>query len=598
MHPSRFILLSIALVASLACRETGSQEPDLPHEHASDPSESSRLPELIDNFTLLDHNGKAWELYRQTRYEAVVLISHGVACPILRWSLPTVEELREKYGQRVLFLYYNANDTREELVDECAKFGVETPVLLDSTQWVTHGLGTQRTAEAMLIDSTDWSVHYRGRIDNKATYGAQRGGESVPHLQNALDQFLAGQEIETPSTQAEGCLIWLGEAEESLERDNTFVRDVAPILLKRCVPCHRDGGIAPFAMDSYRRVRRWSPMIREVVLTRRMPPWQADPHIGVFRDDKSLGADETRTLLSWIDGGTPLGEGQDPLAAHQSDPTDHWILGEPDILLKANLQELPATGIIPYRYDKAQLTVTEDIWVRGVDLRPQNRQVLHHALILIRYPKYLRHLEPDYLQGVGGYFALYTPNREPHFFPEGTGRWIPAGSKIIFQFHYTSTGKPETDQPTLALYLHEEVPAIEYKAGSAIRWDIQIPAGAENHTIVAETRFPKRTALVDMTPHMHYRGKSFDYVAHYPDGSTETLLSVPNYDFNWQNAYVFAEPKILPKGTRVVCTAVFDNSIHNPFNPDPTELVRWGPNSDEEMMIGYMNYYELPEQGQ
>jgi hypothetical protein len=325
-----------------------------------------------------------------------------------------------------------------------------------------------------------------------------------------------------------------------------------------------------------------------------MPPWHADPHIGAFGNSRGLTPEEADTLVRWIEGGAQRGTGPDPLPEASVRSTVEWRLGPPDLIVEAPEQEIPATGIVPYRYALGHLDVSKDVWVRGVEIQPSNHQVLHHSVILVKYPTELKNEEPEYIQGVGSYFALYIPGMEPRLFPEGTGKRIPAGSRVIFQFHYTTTGKPEIDRPRLALYLHDEPPPVVFESTSAIKWDFKIPPHEPRYEAVARKTFEHDVLLYDLIPHMHYRGRTMRFDAHLPDGTVETLLSIPSYDFNWQTAYELAEPRRLPAGTEVVCHALYDNSERNPFNPDPTAEVTWGPQSTDEMLIGYMNFHLAP----
>ncbi|MFT5287041.1 MAG: hypothetical protein ACI8TQ_003216 [Planctomycetota bacterium] len=557
--------------------------------------------QIVDNFALIDHTGKQHELYRQDDARAVVLISYAVACPILRWSLPDVEELGKKYGEQgVRFFYIDGSpqDDRDSIAKDAQDFGVSVPILHDDAQTVLPNLGVTRTADAFVIDTRNWKVTYRGQINDRSTYGGQSGKSEHDYLDDALASFLKGEQPAVERTNTEGCLILFDHKTDDPAPD--YVTEVAPILIDRCVSCHADNGIAPWAMNSWKRVRGWSPMMRETVMTKRMPPWHADPHYGRYTNERGLTPEESGKLVRWIEAGAPRGEGEDPLPAASAAVTEaltstEWPLGKPDYVLQAKEQKLPATGVVKYRYDRADLDIKEDMWVRGVDLRPSNYQVLHHSVILVKYPEHLREEQPEYLQGVGSYFALYIPGMRSQMFPEGTGKLIPAGSHVIFQFHYTTTGKPEVDRPELALYFMKEPPKIQFEATSAIKWDFKIPPGEANYFAKAGKVFERDIMLVDLIPHMHYRGRNIRYEAHLPDGTHQMLLSVPAYDFNWQTAYHLEPARYLPAGTIVECTGWYDNSDRNPFNPDPTQEVIWGPESTDEMFIGYMNYYALPE---
>lgn len=595
--------LPLAAVSLLcACAGEPGPVPDeapTPSVSESEPEDAPIAPQYVDDFALIDQNGEYHALY-ESDAKAVVLVTYSVGCPILRWNIPHIEELAERFGDRGVEFYYldgTVHDTRADVLEDTREFKISVPVLLDASQNVVRSLGARRTADAFLVDTRDWRVRYRGKVNDRATYGSQSGGSKRDHLAEALESLLDGEPIEIERTRAEGCLILFEDRDED---PPDYSADVAPVLLRRCVGCHSDAGVAPWSMSSHGKLRGWAPMIREVVLTKRMPPWHADPHVGSFTNDRSLTPAEARTLVRWIDAGTPRGSGPDPLEDDvaevkrlldlQPEGEPPWPLGEPDIVLRGPHHEIQATGIVPYLYEWIEYEVEEDYWVRGVHLRPSNHKVLHHSLILVFYPEHLKHLEPDYQDGVGSYFALYVPHMKPRMFPEAAGKLLPKGSKIMLQTHYQTTGRPETDRTSLALYLHDEPPAVEFASTAAIQWELDIPPRDPHYEVTASTTFEDDVRLYDLIPHMHYRGRQFDFEARYPDGTREVLLSVPRYDFNWQTSYQLETPAALPAGTEIVCRAVFDNSERNIYNPNPDKRVAWGPQSWAEMMTGYMNY--------
>ncbi len=352
-------------------------------------------------------------------------------------------------------------------------------------------------------------------------------------------------------------------------------------------------------MSRYSKVRGWSEMIREVLMTQRMPPWHADPHYGVFSNDRSLTLKEKRQLLSWIDAGCPRGEGPDPLeqayleTRQSSAEKSDWTLGEPDHILKmCQPQQIAANGVFPYVYEVVAAPIKEDVWLKGVDILPGNRSVLHHCLVFIKYPKGSPWEKENNEGGLKGCFAGYVPGYSPRFFPIDTGKFVPKGSKFIIQLHYTATGKPEEDDTKVGLYLASQPPQWELKTKSAFNTEIKIPAGAKNYTTAGEYRFDKSAVLYELNPHMHYRGSWFRYILNRPDGSSETLLSTPNYDFNWQTTYRLADPIAVPAGSVLRCEGGFDNSSQNPFNPDPSQSVVFGEQTFDEMFIGYFSFAE------
>jgi hypothetical protein len=334
-----------------------------------------------------------------------------------------------------------------------------------------------------------------------------------------------------------------------------------------------------------------------VVLAKQMPPWHADPHFGQFANDRGLAPEQTRTLLAWLDQGAPKdGEG-DPLRDLMKPRTREWALGEPDLLVELpEEQRIPASGVFDYRYIEVPSGLTEDTWVRAIDVQSTNRKVTHHILVFLRYPPERAHLQPNQEGGLLGFFGGYIPGQEVTPFPENSGKWVPAGTTFVFQLHYNATGKEEVDHPRMALYFMEGEPERELVTAAAADVNFAILPGDSDSETQAKHIVTRDAVLYGLSPHMHYRGKRFRYEAQYPDGTRETLLSVPHYDFDWQTLYHLKEPKHLPAGTVVVAKGAFDNSKANPYNPDPTATVFFGEQTHEEMFIGYLHYTVDPAQ--
>jgi hypothetical protein len=519
-----------------------------------------------------------------------VLFVQGNGCPIARGALPALRAAREEFApQGVVFWMLNANtqDDREAVAKEAEAWGIDLPVLLDDAQLVARGLGITRTAEAIVIDPRGWRIVYRGPVDDGLHYEAQR---PVRHhwLRDALRAHLEGRSIDTPVRDATGCLIHFPE--RNGRGDISYADEIAPLLERRCRSCHHEGGVAPWSMSDYVTVRGWSPMMREMIRTRRMPPWHADPHFARFANDISLSSAEKQTLVHWIEAGAPRGNGPDPLAEHPPPQAAEWPLGAPDLVLAVPVQSLPASGVVPYLYETVEIPVARDVWIRNADLRPSNPRVMHHGVAHLVYPDGRDLPETEGPRFTRGFFGAYVPGREPAPLPPDAGFFVPAGSRVRFQLHYTTTGRPETDAPRLALYLSDVPLAHELKIGAAARFDFEIPPGAEDHEEVAVQRIDRDIVLYRLSPHMHYRGKRMRYDAHYPDGRVETLLSVPSYNFNWQRQYVLDPPRHVPAGTKLVVTAAFDNSERNPANPDPGARVTFGEQTWDEMLFGYFLY--------
>lgn len=626
------LAISLALIVGLALLGGGLRL--LPP--ASSPTGQGPLQSVAD-FALLDQDGHYHQLRRYAGSRAVVVFVHGVGCPIVRQSLPALQALKARYTvvendfmkdtrrqvpepglgllarvkrrfgyeadqfltrrwldesreRQVSFLMINANpqDDREALRNDAKVLGIDLPILKDDTQLVVGGLGINRTALALLIDTRNWKIVYRGPIDDRLDFGTAKPAATREPLKDAIEALLDGG-TPTPSASfdAPGCAI------SPLDKVNlpvSYARDVAPLLLAKCVTCHRAGGIGPWAMDRFETVRGWSAMVREVVSTRRMPPWDADPEIGHFANDRSLSAEQIRMLVDWVDVGAPRGDGPDPLLARVVTEGDEWPLGKPDLVIEAPTQDIPAQGVLDYRYANVPWPLDKDVWVRAVHLLPGDAAVVHHQFAFLKFPPTLRASEPDVKMGINGFFAAFAPGLPAEPFPAGSGQFVPKGSVIQFQQHYTPVGRATRDRTRLAIYLHRTPPASELRVSSAHNLRFRIPALVPEHPAQARFRLDQDITLHALFPHMHLRGASARYVARSPDGSELPLLSVPRYRFGWQGLYVLQQPLALPAGTEIVLQATFDNSTLNPANPDPGRAVYWGEQTTDEMLIGYLLY--------
>jgi hypothetical protein len=299
---------------------------------------------------------------------------------------------------------------------------------------------------------------------------------------------------------------------------------------------------------------------------------------------------EAQTLLRWIEQGSPRGEGEDPLEKAAA-PHIEWPLGEPDTLVALpNVEDIPATGVLDYRHIKVKVPFTEDVWIRGVVARPDNKRVVHHIIVRVRAPGQGENDQDD------AFLIGWAPGSPDLFFPENTGKRIRKGSTLDFEMHYTASGKPEKDQSRIGLYLMKDAPQMAYKTRAAYNFDFEIAPNDFASAAQATYVFKREAMLYDLSPHMHLRGSWFKFEALYPNGKRETLLSVPRYDFNWQHNYRLKEPKRMPAGTWILCTGGFNNSPTNPYNPDPAIHIHWGDQSFDEMFIGFMGIAELPKE--
>ena len=394
----------------------------------------------------------------------------------------------------------------------------------------------------------------------------------------------------------------------------TFNKEVLTIMQKRCQGCHRPGEVAPMSFLTYSDVRPWAKAIREAVLTRKMPPWFADPHYGKFSNDRSLTKGEIDTLVSWVDAGAREGDAKD--SPPPVEWVDGWSIGKPDAVFEMPHDfDVPAAGTIEYQYIVIPSGFTKDTWVQAAEARPGNRRLVHHIIAFVRPPgsEWLKDAKPgvpfvpvekkeegdkkkkeqkeesDEAAATPELLIGFAPGLVPMTLPPGQAKMVKADSDFVFQMHYTATGKAGTDRSRIGVIFAKEPPKERVFTANATNSKFVIPAGDPAYRVDSSITLQAAARLVDLMPHMHYRGKDFEYRLVYPTGETQTVLSVPKYDFNWQLFYYFSDPIVLPKGTKIECTAHFDNSPNNRYNPDPKKEVRWGDQTWEEMMIGWFD---------
>jgi hypothetical protein len=407
----------------------------------------------------------------------------------------------------------------------------------------------------------------------------------------------------------------------------TFTKDIAPILFKNCVGCHRPDFTAPMSLLSYKDVRPWARSIKEKVLTRAMPPWSADPHYGEFSNDASLSQRDIDTIATWVDQGAKQGDPRDLPPIPQA--SDLWELSKPDLVIEMQQEwKGDTTGLDENLEFSVPTGFTEDKWVQAIEFRPGNRKAIHHAVVLIQTPdmmkadqssasasdnpgaifriqgtnRQVRDNVPVIDDGCGAQregggnnarFAMtvYAPGRNADIWPEGTAKLIPKGSNLIFQMHYAkTTGKPEKDRSGVAILFARKPVEKMVVSLDIMNLYFRIPAGADNHEVTACSTFKKDVQITGFMPHMHVRGKDMRYEAIYTDGRRETLLNVPRYNFYWQTLYKLKKTIAIPKGTRIAVTAHFDNSTRNKYNPDARQAVRFGDSTTDEMLAGFVDY--------
>lgn len=593
--------------------------------------------ERVGDFALIDHQGAFHHMSWYDDHEAVVILAHANDAAGAQRALADLLALQGKYQEQgVVFFMLNPGLQSDRAVVQAnaLAMGIEFPALMDDSQLVSEMLGFTRLGEAVVYDPGNFEVFYRGPVHDS--------------LEQVLQQLLAGEAVELVEVASAGTLI--DYVSTATHTELSYEKDIAPIIAENCANCHRAGGIAPFAMDSLLAVQGWSPMIKEVVMTRRTPPGQVDNKVGLkIRDAMNLSDEEMQKLVHWVNAGSIADTDNDPLAALVW-PETKWEHGEPDLVVAIPPQSIPATGIVEYLNVEIDLGLEKDVWVRGSQVIAGEPSALHHILTGVIPPEGRKSQPEIFMQIVNSLppeqalpiqqkmmaamtsgeninfneilnslppeadiSALFTGSQDENtasitgyasgaraqWNEPGVGGLLRAGSSLDLQLHYTTTGRELTDASEIGIYFYPqgEVPSQRMSGAIANNFNISIPAGSKDHEMVAMVTVHEDAYLQSFLPHMHFRGKRMKFVAQYPDGSEELLLSVPNYSFNWQLNHTLAEPLLVPAGTKIKAIGAFDNSRQNAYNPDPDSEIVWGQQSWQEMFMGFYSWKNANQSG-
>jgi peroxiredoxin len=551
----------------------------------------------VSNFTLSDYRGKEVSLSDFRNSKLVVLAFLGTECPLAKQYASRLEQIALRYRQdQVVVVGVNSNvqDNLTEVAAFVRRNGLRYMMLKDAGNVVADAVGASRTPEVLLLDSRR-IIRYRGRIDDQFSVGIMRDKPGREDLKAAIEELLAGKQVSVPQTTVTGCRI--GRVREAIESSEVNYSDhIASIFRDHCVNCHREGEIAPFSLASYEDVVGWGEMIAEVVRENRMPPWHADPRYGKFSNDCSLSEADKQLIYTWVRNGCP--EGNRGQIVQSEILSDGWQLPrEPDKIFKmaAKPHTVPASvgpEGIAYQNFWVDPGFSKDTWIKAIEVRPGNRVVVHHIVVYL-HPHGKEENFRGFLTGREFYYlGAYLPGflaGEP--FPPGAAKKIPAGSWLRFEMHYVPVGTEQQDLSYLGLLLEDaDKVTNEVRTLAVVKSDFEIRPRLDNQTFVKTSApTPIDVQLLAFFPHMHLRGKAFEYVAEYPSRNREILLSVPRFDFNWQTRYVLNAPKKLPAGSRITITASYDNSEANLANPDPSATVVNGEQTWDEMMVGYID---------
>jgi hypothetical protein len=526
---------------------------------------------------------------------AVVIAFTSTSCPLTRKYLPSVARIEAEFAARgIAFLFVNpiATDTPEDIRAAIAENGLKGRYVHDAAGAFTAALGARTTTEMFVLDPTRTLV-FRGAVDDRYGLGYSLDAPRVTYLKDALEAVLGARLPAIAATEAPGCALESPADAMVPIGPITYHNRISRIVQNNCLECHRPGGLGPFSLATYDDVRAHAGMMRKQVTRGAMPPWFAAPAEASeglhWQNDRSLAPADKADLLAWLAGDKPLGNPADAPVARVF--PEGWNIGRPDVVFELPHEvAVKGEGVMPYQMLWVETNFTEDKWIQAYEVQPSARDVVHHVIVKV-HAKGAKISKEEIASERGGYFAAYVPGNSHTVFPAGFGKRIPAGAKISFQMHYTPNGRATSDRTRLGLIFSSAPPENVIQVVGVANSRLRIPPGAERHEETASITLPSATTLLGFMPHMHVRGVAARYEVLLPDGTRQTLLDVPRYDFNWQLPYRFAEPPTFPRGTRLVYTAWYDNSARNPANPDPGKLVRWGPQTFDEMMLGYVEYF-------
>lgn len=537
--------------------------------------------ERVGDFALLDASGEFHQLSRYKHRSALALMTFDARCSEQR-NIEQFSALKERYEDiGISFaLLDTAGMKREQLLAQAADLSVSLPLLEDGPQLIGELLGARSNDEIILLNPERLNIFFRGT--------------SVDEFTSVLDNLSTSPPTDTLIGVANGCAL----DRSIISTIPDYTQEIAPIILDNCVECHRRGGVGPFAMDSYLMLLGWSPMIREVVLNKRMPPAQVDPYYGHSKMARYLNDQEIKALVNWIDARAPRGEGAvDPLEeygkAQGADSAFVWQLGEPDLIIDSPSHSIPSTGVMDYLYEDVPLFFDEDRWLRAIETRPGDESVLHHLMIFVTGPGENfwgteREQEITSRRFVEGYAP--GPHRAIEF-EAGTGVLIPKGYKLSLQFHYVTNGQSTVDDTSLGLYFAPMEADLAERRALAVSSRFVLPPNTPDFPLTAETEIQEDIVVVGVRARMSYRGKKMRFVVEDADSKVTTLFSIPAYNYGWQPHYLLDEPIPIAAGSVLRVEGALDNSVSNPTNPDPDLEIPWGLESWEEMFSGYFTYY-------
>jgi len=552
------------------------------------------LGRLVPDHALTALDGTSLRL-SDFRERPLVIAVRDIGCPVSKRTAPALARLEDEFraqGVTFLFLNLSSHNTRAEIEADVAVHGFDGPNVQELEPVLGRELGATTTTEVFVLDGSRTLV-YRGAIDDQVARGSLQAEPSHHWLRDALQSVLAREKVQVAATSAPGCLLGLEPRVAREASPPTYHREVARILRDNCVECHRTGGVAPFALESYAQARGRKAMLSYVLEEGIMPPWFASGEPDRWKNDRRLSAEDKAALLAWVEGGTPEGDPAETPVAHLY--PDGWRIGEPDLVFEMTAPyTVPAEGLVGQRYFEVGPEVPADLWIQRLEVRPGAREVVHHVTVSYQLPEgqgefdeeLRRTLLPFSRRDNAGWVFLfgYLPGKGPRVYPEGIARFVPKGARLRFDMHYTPNGVATPDQTRLGVVLAPHPPELVAESRNLWNPDIVIAPNQADALFTRDFPILHDVVLRSLTPHMHLRGKSMVADLLRPDGSEERLIEIPAWDQDWQFNHILRQPIFIPAGSTVRVTAAFDNSSANPVNPDPSAWVKDGPLTTDEMM--------------
>lgn len=558
-----------------------------------------------------DTRGQIYSRETLSQYKATVFFFGSTQCPISNIYTPRMVELSKKYqplGVQFFFVNPNREDTAETVVNYAKSRGIAFPLIKDNDLKLANSLHANRTPEAVMVDTLG-EVRYIGGIDDNT----DRTKIVRNLLQDALDAVLAGKPVKIARTIALGCVIFRDSvtAPSKASANVNYAQQVAPILYKHCVGCHRPGETGPFSLETYQQARTWGRAIKDYTARRQMPPWKAVAGIGDFHDARVMADSEIATLANWVDSGMAKGD-MKRCPTLPPAPKEGWKLGKPSEIAQPEAPyHLRPEGKDVYRNFVIPVDSSVDRFINGVEFQADSRAVVHHMIVYIDLSGQSVKLdkadpEPgyssnDFAIGIpmnkAVWVSAWAPGNSPRFLPEGTAFWLPKGSKVVLQVHYHKNGQDRYDRSRVGLHFVEasSVKKVVF-TGEIIYPFLNLRPGVANQTVVSKATLQRDTEVIAVMPHMHYLGRKMSLTARVPGSSPIPMIAINDWDFNWQETYAYKQPLHLPKGTRLEMSAVYDNSEDSPRQPShPPKWVHWGEATTDEMCIGFYQY-TLPYQ--